>query len=81
MLWVLLVLNGFYSMINDPFIPFILWFDNFNNYPGLFKYSLRSGFVIFGIYLFIIILLKMESYMKILSRNIQKKSLEIKPRM
>lgn len=61
MLFVLLVLNGFYPMMNDPFIPFIIWLDHFNNYPELFKYSLRIGFIVFGILLFINIKPKLSS--------------------
>ena len=61
MLFVLLVLNGFYSMMNDPFIPFIIWLDHFNNYPELFKYSIRIGFIVFGTLLFINIKPKLSS--------------------
>lgn len=57
----LLVLNGFYSMINDPFIPFIRWLDKFNNFPDVFKYSLRIGFITFGVLLFLNIKPKLSS--------------------
>jgi len=47
-LFLLLVLNRFYFKINDPHIPFIRLLDVFNNYPNVFKYSLRFGFILFG---------------------------------
>jgi len=46
--FLLLVLNRFYFKINDPYIPFIRLLDIFNNYPNIFKYSLRFGFILFG---------------------------------
>lgn len=45
---VLLWLNGFYLKINDPYIPFIRDLDFFNQYPDVFKISLRLGFIVFG---------------------------------
>lgn len=52
MLITLLLLHGFFLEIKDPYLPYIKWFDIFNSYPGFFKYSLRIGFIIFGLMLF-----------------------------
>ena len=48
LLFILLFLNRFYFKINDPYIPFIRLLDILNNYPNVFKYSLRFGFILFG---------------------------------
>lgn len=49
MLFLLLVFNGFYGYISDPFIPHIPILDDFNEVPGLFEWSLKSLFLIGGI--------------------------------
>lgn len=49
MLLLLLLINGFYSKINDPYIPFLRFLDEFNNFPGLFKLILRAGFIVSGL--------------------------------
>lgn len=48
LLFLLLVFNGFYALINDPFLPFISILDEFNYSPNLFKNSMRACFIIFG---------------------------------
>ena len=45
---VLLVVHGFYKYINDPYIPFISFLDEFNNFPNVFKNTLRTLFVMSG---------------------------------
>lgn len=49
MLFLLLVFNGFYGYITDPFIPHIRILDNFNAVPGLFEWSLKTLFLFGGI--------------------------------
>ncbi len=61
LLLILLVVNNFYSLINDPFLPFINALDFLNNYPSLFKNSLRIFFLIFGIFLLFNIKTKLSS--------------------
>lgn len=48
LLFSLLIFNGFYALINDPFVPFVSILDKFNSYPNLFKYLLRASFIFFG---------------------------------
>ncbi len=62
MLIILLLFNGFYFKINDPFLPFIRWFDFFNEYPGIFKNTLRFGFIFFCLMLMINIKTKWSSF-------------------
>lgn len=61
MLIALLLFNGFYLKINDPYLPFIRWFDVFNDISGIFKNSLQFGFVLFGFMLFFNIKTKLSS--------------------
>jgi len=49
MLFLLLVFNGFYGYISDPFIPHIPILENFNEVPGLFEWSLKTLFLIGGV--------------------------------
>ncbi|WP_299222860.1 HTTM domain-containing protein [uncultured Psychroserpens sp.] len=42
----LLVAHHIFSKIDDPYIPFIPALDHLNDYPNLFKYSMRSLFVL-----------------------------------
>jgi len=51
LLFLLLCFNKFYFKIKDPFIPYISYLDVFNDYPTVFKYSLRFGFILFGLFL------------------------------
>ena len=46
LLLLLIIAHHFFFKINDPFIPFIPFLDTFNEYPGIFKYVLRAGFVL-----------------------------------
>lgn len=49
MLFLLLIFNGFYGYITDPFLPHIRILDNFNAVPGLFEWSLKTLFLVGGI--------------------------------
>ena len=49
LMFLLLIINGFWSKIADPHIPFIPALDTFNAYPGFFEWSLKSLFLISGI--------------------------------
>jgi len=51
MFFLLLLINGFLSYISDPFIPFISVMDLLNEYPNVFKYSIRFLFLVAGILL------------------------------
>ncbi len=48
LLLLLLVFNGFYGYITDPYIPFFSLLDRFHAFPGLFEYSLKAIFLIAG---------------------------------
>ncbi len=47
----LLIVHGFYQDLEDPFLPFLRFFDQFNVHPGLFKGILRSTFLVAGFFL------------------------------
>lgn len=51
LIFILLVVHGFYKHINDPYIPFVPFLDEFNNFPNVFKNTLRTLFVMSGIFL------------------------------
>ena len=46
LLVLLITAHHFYYKISDPFIPFIPALDGFNNYPNIFKFTLRTLFII-----------------------------------
>ncbi len=49
LLFLLLLINGFWAYISDPFIPFIRALDLFHNAPGLFEALVKSLFMGAGI--------------------------------
>ena len=49
LLFLLLLINGFWGYKSDPFIPFIRALDIFNNSPGLFQALVKSLFLGAGI--------------------------------
>lgn len=61
LIFILLCAHGFYFKIDDPFVPFLGFLDYFNDYPGLFKYSMRTGFIIFGTLLLFNVRVRMAS--------------------
>ncbi len=60
-LWLILIINGFFYKLNDPFLPFISYLDFFNQYPGIFKNSLRFMFILSGIMLLLNIKVRWNS--------------------
>ena len=48
LLFLLLLINGLWGYISDPFIPFIRPLDHFNSIPGLFEWSLKILFLAVG---------------------------------
>ena len=52
LLVLILVLNGFFGKIQDPFLPHLSIFDFFNQIPGLFEITLKLLFIISSIFLF-----------------------------
>lgn len=51
LIFLILTAHGFFYYIDDPFIPFLQHLDVFNQVPGLFKNTLRAGYITFGIML------------------------------
>jgi hypothetical protein len=49
LLFLLLLINGFWGYFGDPFLPFLPQLDTFRDYPGLFESSLRVLFLSSGI--------------------------------
>lgn len=47
----MLVAHGFFSYLNDPFVPFIAALDEFNKIPFVFEYLLKSVFIVSSILL------------------------------
>ncbi|WP_299550911.1 HTTM domain-containing protein [Seonamhaeicola sp.] len=45
LLTLMLIYQGFFDKLIDPFIPFIPWLDVFNTVPGVFKVSVRVLFI------------------------------------
>jgi hypothetical protein len=52
LLFALLCVNGFIGYIEDPYIPFIVFLDVFNDYPGIFITLMKSLIVGTGVFLF-----------------------------
>lgn len=46
LLLLLIIAHHFFFKIEDPFIPFFPFLDVFNEYPGVFKYTLRVVFAL-----------------------------------
>ncbi|MDO5971183.1 HTTM domain-containing protein [Flavivirga aquimarina] len=51
LVFLLLVFHGFYAIINDPYIPFISYLDKFNDFPNVYKNTLRTLFFTSGIFM------------------------------
>ena len=51
LLFILLLLNGFWSKIEDPFLPFLLLLDHFNKWPGAFALLNKTLFLTSGLLL------------------------------
>ena len=49
MLFLLLIFNGLFGYVSDPFIPHIAILDKFNQVPGVFEWSLKTLFLVGGI--------------------------------
>ena len=50
-LLVILLAHGFFSYLNDPFIPFLQGLDEFNKTPSVFEYVLKVVFVFSSLFL------------------------------
>ncbi len=48
LLFALLLLNGFYGYLGDPYLPFFDFLDYFRQFPGVFEYCLRAIFILSG---------------------------------
>lgn len=51
LMFILLLVHGFIKSINDPYIPFFGFFDEFLKYPGVFKIINRGLFIAAGAFL------------------------------
>lgn len=51
LLFLLLVAHGFLGYLSDPFLPFFRPLDTILNYPDVFKFSIKSLFLVSGLLL------------------------------
>lgn len=48
LLFVMLLINGFYSYLGDPYLPFFDFLNYFRQFPGVLEYGLKTAFIVSG---------------------------------